>query len=318
MNDPEEESGRDRWARLRFAIVGPVLAAPPARGALRATLGRLAAQSWRHPSTRAPVTLRVPHDRAVVLRRAQCDARSGRRAPAPPAQGRRPAARRCPRGCSWLLQRPVSGAPELELSAPPRQSRRADRRGPDARPAAVVHDAAPVHDGAGVASRAAPADAGHAGRHGRRAPARSSSRCAASRRSTCTGCGIWTSTTARARSSVAPARGPGRCCSACSTIARAWPVTCSGIWTRRPRPWCTGSRRPFRSAGLPRALLTDNGAAMLAAEVRQGLETLGIVHETTLPYSPYQNAKQEVFWAQVEGRLLADARRATPTSRSSG
>ncbi len=44
---------------------------------------------------------------------------------------------------------------------------------------------------------------------------------------------------------------------------------------------------------------------MLAAEVRQGLETLGIVHETTLPYSPYQNAKQEVFWAQVEGRLLA-------------
>jgi len=45
--------------------------------------------------------------------------------------------------------------------------------------------------------------------------------------------------------------------------------------------------------------------AMIAAEVRQGLETLGIVHETTLPYSPYQNAKQEVFWAQVEGRLLA-------------
>jgi hypothetical protein len=52
-------------------------------------------------------------------------------------------------------------------------------------------------------------------------------------------------------------------------------------------------------------LLTYNGAAMVAAEVRQGLETLGIVHETTWPYSPYQNAKQEVFWAQVEGRLLA-------------
>ena len=34
--------------------------------------------------------------------------------------------------------------------------------------------------------------------------------------------------------------------------------------------------------------------------MRQGLETLGIVHETTLPYSPYQNAKQEVFWAQVD------------------
>ena len=66
-----------------------------------------------------------------------------------------------------------------------------------------------------------------------------------------------------------------------------------------------GLMQALQKRGLPRALLTDNGAAMLAAEVRQGLETLGIVHETTLPYSPYQNAKQEVFWAQVEGRLLA-------------
>jgi putative transposase len=34
--------------------------------------------------------------------------------------------------------------------------------------------------------------------------------------------------------------------------------------------------------------LNDNGAAMLAAEVTEGLGRLGIVHETTLPYSPYQ------------------------------
>jgi len=44
---------------------------------------------------------------------------------------------------------------------------------------------------------------------------------------------------------------------------------------------------------------------MLAGEVTQGLTRLGIVHKTTLPHSPYQNAKQEVFWAQVEGRLVA-------------
>jgi putative transposase len=35
------------------------------------------------------------------------------------------------------------------------------------------------------------------------------------------------------------------------------------------------------------------------------LARLGILHQTTLPYSPYQNAKQEVFWARVEGRLMA-------------
>jgi putative transposase len=44
---------------------------------------------------------------------------------------------------------------------------------------------------------------------------------------------------------------------------------------------------------------------MIAAETVQGLERLGIVHERTLPYSAYQNGKQEVLWAQVEGRLLA-------------
>ncbi|MBU0516024.1 MAG: DDE-type integrase/transposase/recombinase [Proteobacteria bacterium] len=55
---------------------------------------------------------------------------------------------------------------------------------------------------------------------------------------------------------------------------------------------------------LPRALMSDRGSAMLAAETVQGLARLGIVHETTLPYSPYQNGKQEVFWAQAEGRLL--------------
>ena len=43
---------------------------------------------------------------------------------------------------------------------------------------------------------------------------------------------------------------------------------------------------------------------MLAEETTQGLARLGIEHKTTLPYSPYQNGKQEVFWAQLEGRLL--------------
>src|SRR5437588_4850330 len=51
--------------------------------------------------------------------------------------------------------------------------------------------------------------------------------------------------------------------------------------------------------------MTDNGAAMGAQETTEGLERLGIVHETTLPYTPEQNAKQESFWGQVEGRLMA-------------
>ena len=65
-----------------------------------------------------------------------------------------------------------------------------------------------------------------------------------------------------------------------------------------------GLSQAFHKRGLPRALLTDNGAAMLAAETTEGLERLGIVHHTTLPYSPEQNGKQESFWGQIEGRLL--------------
>ena len=42
---------RDRWARLRFAIIGPLLAAPPAGGGLYEALNALAAKIWRHPFT---------------------------------------------------------------------------------------------------------------------------------------------------------------------------------------------------------------------------------------------------------------------------
>jgi len=75
---------------------------------------------------------------------------------------------------------------------------------------------------------------------------------------------------------------------------------------------CHGLIQAFCKHGLPRALLTDNGAAMVAEETREGLARLGVVHETTLPYSAYQNGKQEVYWAQLEGRLLELLREVAP------
>ena len=42
---------RDRWAHLRFSIIGALLAAPPAPGSLMASLQTLAAKPWRHPDT---------------------------------------------------------------------------------------------------------------------------------------------------------------------------------------------------------------------------------------------------------------------------
>jgi len=65
-----------------------------------------------------------------------------------------------------------------------------------------------------------------------------------------------------------------------------------------------GLSQAIQKRGLPRALLTDNGSAMISDEVRDGLFRLGVLHETTLAYSPYQNGKQEVFWSTLEGRLM--------------
>jgi hypothetical protein len=66
-----------------------------------------------------------------------------------------------------------------------------------------------------------------------------------------------------------------------------------------------GLSQAFQKRGLPRAGLSDNGAAMTAAEIKEGLARLGVLHETTLPYTPAANGKIETLWASVEGRLIA-------------
>jgi hypothetical protein len=55
MSDEHHYRDPDRWARLRFSIIGPLLAAPPAPGELHAALTELAEKSWRHPITAAPI-----------------------------------------------------------------------------------------------------------------------------------------------------------------------------------------------------------------------------------------------------------------------
>jgi len=65
-----------------------------------------------------------------------------------------------------------------------------------------------------------------------------------------------------------------------------------------------GLRQAGLKWGLPREGMSDNGGAMIAEEITGGLDRLGVVHGTTLPYSAYQNGKQESFWNSIEGRLL--------------
>ncbi|MCP4873126.1 MAG: transposase family protein [Proteobacteria bacterium] len=65
-----------------------------------------------------------------------------------------------------------------------------------------------------------------------------------------------------------------------------------------------GLMQAILKRGLPREVLHDNGAAMGADETLGGYADLSITSRPTLPYSPQQNGKQEKLWDRLEGRLM--------------
>ena len=84
-------------------------------------------------------------------------------------------------------------------------------------------------------------------------------------------------------------------------------LACHVQWylAEQAQTFAHGLAQAFQKYGLPRALLTDNGGAETAAEITEGLARLGIVHETTLPYSAYQYvAPPFMFSSFATGRAL--------------
>ena len=51
MANDDDTPPRVRWARLRFAIIGPLLSAPAEVGELWARIQELANKTWSHPTT---------------------------------------------------------------------------------------------------------------------------------------------------------------------------------------------------------------------------------------------------------------------------
>lgn len=66
-----------------------------------------------------------------------------------------------------------------------------------------------------------------------------------------------------------------------------------------------GFSQALMKRGLIRRLMSDRGSAMMSAEFTNGLRDLSIEHWPTLPYSPYQNGRQEKFWRTLEGRMMS-------------
>jgi putative transposase len=289
------------WARFRFSVVGSLLSSPPARGALQAAIHSLAAKTWSHP-----VTGRDVHFAAVTIARWYYTARQ--RDDDPVAALRR--AVRKDRGkvglAATLAQRLL-----LQYRDHPHWSYQLHY---DNLAALVQADPSmgqlPSYSTVKRYMQAygllrKPTVPAHQRPGEARAEQRRQTREVRSYEATHVGA-LWHLDFHQGSLKVLTPRGQWQRPIALAILDDHSRMCCHVQWylSETAEDLVHGLSQAIQKRGVPRALLTDNGSAMVAEEVTKGLLRLGIVHERTLPYSPYQNGKQEAFWGTLEGRLM--------------
>ncbi len=291
----------DRWARLRFTIIGQLLAAPPARGKLQGALKALAQKSWRHPVNGTAIRFSFPtlerwyyaarhaKDPVAALRRhTRDDAGVFRQLSAAFIQALTMQYRAHPGWTVQLHYDNLLAASEQEPALRPLSSYSTVQRFMKAR--GYYRKPTPKRDTPG----------------GRQAEARLEQLEVRSYEAEYVQ-GLWHVDFHHGSRQVLTTEGSWVTPLLLCFIDDHSRLVCHLQWylNETAEVLVHGLCQALQKRGLPRALMTDNGAAMQAQEFTAGLHDLGILHETTLPYSPYQNAKQETFWATVEGRLMA-------------
>ena len=288
------------WARFRFSVVGSLLSSPPAHGELKAALEALAGKTWTHPAHGREV-----HFSAVTIERWYYKARREKDDPV---------------GVLRRALRKDCG----KVSLPPRLAERLF-----AQYEAHKHWTYQLHyDNLGAAAKADPS-LGTPGSystvrrymqaHGMvrkpRAPKGTPGEIRAARRreerevrsyeAEYVGA-LWHLDFHHGSLPVLTPRGQWEKPLALGILDDCSRLCCHLQWylSEAAEDLTHGLSQGIQKRGLFRSLMSDNGGAMVADEVTEGLLRLGIVHERTLPYSPYQNGKQECFWATLEGRLM--------------
>jgi hypothetical protein len=298
----DHRSHHERWALLRFAVVGQLLAAPPPKGELRGQLEELAAREWPHPITGSLVRFGVS-----TLERWLHKARKENRDPV------------------RVLRRKVRtdvGAQE-SMTLAIREALRAQYAGHMSWSVALHHvnlralaeqrpELGPVPSystirrflkAQGLYKRRRLSARRTAGVE--RAEARLMQREVRSYEADYVGA-LWHFDAHHGSLKV--------------VTPREWyqPVL-FGVIDDRSRLLCHlqwsrsenaenvahGLLQALLRRGLPRAVLSDNGTAMCAEEITEGLARLSISHDTTLAFSPYQYvAAQFMFCSLATGRDL--------------
>jgi putative transposase len=304
MNHNTDDTGtrQARWARFRFSIIGPLLSAPPNAGELKKILADLAQKQWRHPITGLPVNFGIS-----TIERWFYQARK-KQDPVNALRSKRRSDAGKPRQLSVALKLVL----RQQYQEHPRWSYQ-------------LH----VDNLACLVKKSpelAPMPSYNTVRRHMREHGLTKQRCLKNRHSP----GALIAATRLESYEVRSFE--------MEHVHALWHLDfhhgsrkilgCDGKWHKplllaimddRSRMICHaqwyldetaetlvhGFMQALQKRALPRSLMSDNGSAMTAAEFTEGLERLSILHETTLPYSPYQNAKQEIFWVQVEGRLMA-------------
>lgn len=304
MSDEHGTRVPDGWARLRFAVVGQLLASPPTkRGELRAALQALAARTWQHPITEAPVQFSFATIERWfhAARGARQDPVSVLRRQVRADRGTHPA---ISAGMSLLLAAQYRAHPSWSVQL------HADNLATQVRADATLGPA-PSY---ATVRRYFKAQGMMRQRRVRDAPRPGEASAAVARASRETRSyeathvhGLWHLDFHVGSRKVLLPDGQWVVPRMLGVIDDHSRLICHGQWyaTETAADLVHGLSQAIQKRQLPRALLTDNGPAMVAAETVEGLAALGIVGDTTRAYSPEQNAKMEVFWAQVEGRLMA-------------
>jgi putative transposase len=302
----EQTRGRrvhERWAHFRFSVIGQLLAAPPPKGELASAIVELAARVWRHPTTGEPTrfgfstierwyyrALKENRDPVAVLHR-KLRADAGQQ-PAMSGALREALIAQYAAHKSWSVQLHHDNLVALAES------------NPNLKPVPSYATLRRFLKANGLNKRRRLTSRRSEGAE--RAEARFLNREVRSYEAEYVN-GLWHWDCHHGSRKVLTARGEWQTPILFGVLDDRSRLACHLQWylAETAEIIAHGLSQAFQKRGLPRSGLSDNGAAMTAAEITGGLSRLGILHQTTLPYSPYQNAKQEAFWGPVEGRLIA-------------
>ncbi len=299
MDKDDAGARREKWARLRFAVVGPLLASPPPAGQLGAEFERLSQRDWEHPSGKGPVRFA-----ASTIERWYYRARAEEQDPVK-------ALRRKPR---------TDVGRERSMSAGLIAALREQYRVHPSWAAQLHYETLKAHVATHPELGPMPSYATltramrnrglvrerprkwHEGEDKPAVEAREVLSYEVSRSHA-----LWHGDFHHGKRRVLTASGEWQTPILLGFLDDHSRLGCHLQWylEETAEVFVHGLCQAFMKRDLPRSLLTDNGGPMTAGEVEEGLHRLGIVGATTLAYSPHQNGKIESFWGTVEGRLMA-------------